>query len=57
MGKIQVAKLSTTVFGRNKIVVTFWQLIIRFTKCVGGEIYVALPVYNEIHGSIAIYQT
>ena len=24
-------------------------------KCVGGEVYTALPVYNEIHGAIAIY--
>ena len=26
-------------------------------KCVGGEVYTALPVYNEIHGAIAIYSS
>ena len=26
-------------------------------KCVGGKVYTALPVYNEIHGTIAIYSS
>ena len=26
-------------------------------KCVGGEVYTALPVYNEICGTIAIYSS
>ena len=26
-------------------------------KCVGGEVYTALPAYNEIHGAIATYSS
>ena len=26
-------------------------------KCVGGEVYTALPVDNEIHGAIAVYSS
>ena len=26
-------------------------------KCVGGKVYTVLPVYNEIHGAIAIYSS
>ena len=46
-----MAKLSNTVFGRNKVVVMF------IMKWVGGKVYTALSVYNEIHGTIGIYSS
>ena len=50
--EIQMAKLSNTIFGRNKVVVTF---IMRFIGAYGGEVH-SDSVYNKIHGVIAIYK-
>ena len=52
-----MAKLSNTVFGRNKVVVTVLAAHNKIQKCVGGKVYTVLPVYNEIHGTIAIYSS
>ena len=48
-----MAKLSNTIFGGCDVLAVHNEI----HKCVGGKVYTALPVYNEIHGAIAIYSS
>ena len=53
--KFKWSKLSAAIYGINQLCMPRVSAYNEIHECVGGEVYITLPTYNDIHGAIALY--
>ena len=53
--KFKWSKLSAAIYGINVLCMPCVPAYIEIHERVGGEVYIVLPAYNDIHGTIALY--